>query len=66
MTTRSVGMTRRELEREINWLLRSPPDDPRALAKAFASALVTLIDKNNQRLAETLGHSTSQDVQEDY
>jgi hypothetical protein len=66
MSTRSVGMTRRELERELNWLLRNPPDEPRELAKAFASALVTLIDKNNQRLAETLGNGTTQDVQEDY
>ena len=66
MSARSVGMTRRELERELNWLLRNPPEEPRALAKVFASALVTLLEKNNQRIAESLGHGTSADVQEDY
>jgi hypothetical protein len=65
MSQRSVGMSRRELERELDWLLRSPPDNPQALAKVFASALVTLLDKNNQRIAEELGRETP-DVQEDY
>lgn len=65
MSQRSFGMSRRELERELDWLLRSPPDNPQALAKVFASALVTLLDKNNQRIAEELGRETP-DVQEDY
>jgi len=65
MSQRSFEMSRRELERELDWLLRSPPDNPQALAKVFASALVTLLDKNNQRIAEELGRETP-DVQEDY
>ncbi len=42
-----VGLTRRELERELNWLLRTLPNDPEKLAKLLGQALVTLIDKNN-------------------
>lgn len=64
--TRRLGMTRRELERELAWMLRNPPDEPKALAKAFAAALVTLIDKNNERISESLGSDGASDVQESY
>ena len=46
-----TGLTRRELERELAWLLRRVPDDPRALVRLLADAVVTLIDKNNAALA---------------
>ena len=51
---RQVGLSRRELERELAWLLRHPPSDPAQLAKLFGQIVVTLIDKNNAALAKRL------------
>lgn len=53
------------MERELAWLLRNPPSDPKALAKAISSALVAVIEKNNARIAEDLA-AGEDDVQEDY
>jgi hypothetical protein len=47
-----VGLTRRELEREAQWIMRNLPADPRQLAKLMTQVLVTLIDKNNAALAK--------------
>jgi hypothetical protein len=52
--THCVGLTRRELERECAWLLRTVPDDPEALAKLFTQIICTLIDKNNAAIARHL------------
>lgn len=64
--SKQLGMSRRELERELAWILRNPPTDPRELAKALASAMVTLIDKNNERIAASMAHDDTPDVQEEY
>ncbi|RKH07821.1 hypothetical protein D7Y13_29320 [Corallococcus praedator] len=49
-----VGLTRRELERELAWMLRTVPEDPRELIKLFTQTMVTLIDKNNDAIARSL------------
>jgi hypothetical protein len=49
-----VGLTRRELEREMHWLIRRLPDDPAAFARLMAEAVVTLIAKNNAALARCI------------
>ena len=49
-----VGLTRRELERELAWLLKRAPEDPRALLKLFSEALVALINKNNSAISRAL------------
>ena len=49
-----VGLTRRELERELAWMLRSIPDDPRELVKLFTQSVVSLVDKNNEAIARGL------------
>ncbi|CAM4319876.1 hypothetical protein G4177_11680 [Corallococcus sp. ZKHCc1 1396] len=49
-----VGLTRRELERELAWMLRSVPDDPRELVKLFTQTMVSLLDKNNEAIARSL------------
>ena len=49
-----AGLNRRELEREMQWLMRCPPSDPAQLAKLLAQVVVTLIDKNNAALARRL------------
>ena len=48
------GLSKRELEREVAWLLRHVPADPQALAKLFAQVVVALIDKNNAAIAKHL------------
>ena len=49
-----IGLSRRELERELQWILRSPPSDPQALVRLFTEAVVTLLDKNNAAIARAL------------
>ena len=61
-----IGLSRRELERELNWLLRSPPDDPQKMAKLLAQAIVTLLEKNNARIAEDLQQDSAPDVEDDF
>jgi hypothetical protein len=49
-----VGMSRRELERELQWLMRNPPADPTHFAKLMGQVVVTLICKNNAALARRI------------
>jgi hypothetical protein len=49
-----VGLSRRELERELDWMMRRPPADPAQLAKLMGQVVVALIDKNNAALAERI------------
>jgi hypothetical protein len=49
-----VGLTRRELERELAWMLRSVPENPKELVKLFSQTVVTLMDKNNEAIARSL------------
>jgi hypothetical protein len=48
------GLSRRELEREVQWLMRHPPADPAQLARLLGQVVVTLIDKNNAALARRI------------
>jgi hypothetical protein len=66
MAREHIGLSRRELERELNWLLRSLPDDPQKMAKLLAHAIVTLLEKNNARIAEDLQQDSAPDVEEDF
>lgn len=49
-----AGLTRRQLEREVQWLLRHVPADPAQLARLMTQVVVILIDKNNAALARRL------------
>jgi hypothetical protein len=49
-----IGLTRRELERELAWLLKRLPEDPRELIKTLSHAIVLIIDKNNAAIAKAL------------
>ena len=49
-----LGLSKRQLEREVAWLLRRPSNDPVQLAQQLCAAMVTLITKNNAKLAEQL------------
>lgn len=49
-----IGLSRRELERELAWMLRRTPDDPKALIKLLCDAVVSLLDKNNAAICQAL------------
>jgi hypothetical protein len=49
-----VGLSRRELEREVQWMMRTLPLDPRELARLMSRVVVTLIDRNNAALARRI------------
>jgi hypothetical protein len=66
MARERIGLSRRELERELNWLLRSPPDDPQKMAKLLTNAILTLLEKNNMRIAEDLQRDSAPDVKEEF
>lgn len=51
---RRFGLERREMERELQWALRSPPSDPKQLSQLFSKVLVDLISKNNAAIADAL------------
>jgi hypothetical protein len=57
-----VGLTRRELERELAWMMRRFPDNPRELANLLMQSLVALIDKNNAAIARALDRREEQNV----
>jgi hypothetical protein len=50
----SFGMSRREMEAELRWMLRHVPSEPGALVRLLADAVVTLIEKNNAAVARAL------------
>jgi len=51
---RDIGLTKRELEREVQWMMRRLPANPHELARLLAQVVVTLIDKNNAAIAAAL------------
>ncbi|NOK34478.1 hypothetical protein D7W79_18235 [Corallococcus exercitus] len=54
-----VGLTRRELERELAWMLRSVPENPKEFMKLLTQTVVTLMDKNNEAIARGLAQRES-------
>lgn len=48
---RPTGLTRRQLERELAWMMRNVPAQPAELARLIGQVIVALIDKNNAALA---------------
>jgi hypothetical protein len=63
------GLSRRELERELRWLMHKAPKDPTKLAEFLGQVVVTLIDKNNAALARSAQEARDQaggDPEEDF
>ncbi len=61
MSQSSLGLSRRELEYELRWMLRRLPDDRDELVKLLTSAMVTLIEKNNAAIAAQLAADDADD-----
>jgi hypothetical protein len=49
-----LGLSKREIEKECAWLLRTLPADPQSLVKLFTQIVIALIDKNNAAIAKHL------------
>ena len=64
MSGEQFGLSRREMERELAWMLRRTPSDPAALAKVLGDAFIALIEKNNAAIAAKLAERD--DVDEEY
>lgn len=58
---KTYGLSRRELEREVQWALRQAPQNPDQLPKFFGELMVKLIDKNNIAIA-----AASAEVEDDF
>lgn len=54
---RQVGLSKRELESRVKWILdtRKVPMEPHALARYLGDLVASLIDQNNQAIAASLG-----------
>jgi hypothetical protein len=58
------GLSRRQLEYHLNWLLRQQPKDPAKLPKFLGEVMVTLIEKNNAALAKRAAEEHRPDMPE--
>ena len=50
------GLSRRQLEYELRWMLRQQPSDPTKLVEFLGDVVVSLIDCNNKALQRGAGH----------
>lgn len=55
------GLSRRQLEYQLQWLLRQQPSDPAKLVEFLGTVVVTLIEKNNEALAARAALDTPPD-----
>lgn len=58
------GLTRRQLEYQLSWLMRRRPQDPSKLPEFLGELVVTLIDRNNAALARYAAESDRHDLPE--
>ncbi|MEQ1955822.1 hypothetical protein [Mesorhizobium sp. CN2-181] len=64
MAVVQIGMSRRDLEYELQWKLRRAPSDPARLQDFMNELLVHLIDMNNQAIAASLADRDRKDLPE--
>lgn len=55
------GLSRRQLEYELRWLLRQQPSEPAKLVEFLGDVVVTLIEKNNAALERCAARDTPAD-----
>ncbi|GAA3389411.1 hypothetical protein [Cryptosporangium minutisporangium] len=58
------GLTRRQLDYELSWLLRRCPRDPAKLPEFLGEVVVTLIDRNNAAQAAHAADGARTDLPE--
>ncbi|OKI51392.1 hypothetical protein [Micromonospora sp. CB01531] len=60
----SYGLSKRQLEYELRWLMNQAPTDPAKLAEFLGKCVITLIDKNNAALARSAADAARPDLPE--
>jgi hypothetical protein len=58
------GLSRRQLEYHLHWMLRRCPKDPGKLPAFLGEVMVTLIEKNNAALARRAAEEHRPDLPE--
>ena len=58
------GLSRRQLEYHLNWMMRRRPKDPEKLPQFLGEVMVTLIEKNNEALARRAAEEDRPDLPE--
>ena len=58
------GLSRRQLEYELKWMLRQKPREPEKLVEFLGDVVVTLIEKNNSALAKFAAEDKRVDLPE--
>jgi hypothetical protein len=56
------GLTRRELEYHLRWMLRKMPKDAEKMPEFLGEVMLTLIEKNNEALAKCMAETDRQDI----
>jgi hypothetical protein len=59
------GLSRRQLEYQLNWMLRRCPKDPEKVPGFLGEVMVTLIEKNNAALARRAAEQDRPDLPEE-
>ena len=57
-----IGMTRRELEYEVQWRMRQAPKDPARMPDFLNELFVHLIEMNNRAIAAALAERDRTDL----
>jgi hypothetical protein len=60
----SYGLSKRQLEYHLQWMMRQAPSDPVKMADFLGQCVITLIDKNNAALARCAAEATRPDLPE--
>ena len=58
------GLSRRDLEYHLRWMMRRMPQDPAKLPDFIGQIVVTLIEKNNAAIAKCLAEQERADLPE--
>jgi hypothetical protein len=58
------GLSRRELEYQLRWMLRRLPSDPDKVPEFLGEVVVTLIEKNNAAIARWTAERARADLPE--
>lgn len=59
-----MGLTRKELEYEVQWHMRKAPKEPGKMPEFLTELIVLLIEKNNEAVAAALAEQDRQDLPE--
>ena len=59
-----IGLTRRELEYEVHWMMRKAPKEPARMPDFLNELFVQLIEKNNDAIAAALAERDRADLPE--